>query len=113
MSLKEIITYPDFEKVQLVVGTIVACKDNIKAKKAAYHLTIDFGPFGLKESSAQLTHKYFKEELINRQIVAVLNFPPKNIAGVNSEVLILGALSPSGVTLLRPDFLVENGSSIA
>ena len=107
------IDFDDFSKVEMRVGTIVSAELNPKARVPAYKLEIDFGPFGLKHSSAQLTQNYEAEALVGRQIVAVLNFPPKRIAGVKSEVLVLGAVSDAqGVVLLDLGIEVENGAPI-
>ena len=110
----EVIEFPDFLKIQLVVGTIEDVQINKKAKKPAYVLKIDFGEkIGKKISSAQITN-YTTDELINRQIVAVCNFEKKNIAGVESEVLVLGAINEQNeVILLKPDVKVKNGSIIS
>ena len=110
---KEPIDYSDFEKLELAIGTIKTVQRNEKAKKPAYVLEIDFGALGQKLSSAQLVDNYTPEELVGKQIVAILNFPSKSIAGVKSEVLVLGALSPKqGVVLLSPDQPVEEGTAI-
>ena len=113
MTMKAI-EFPDFLKIQLVVGTIEEVQINKKAKKSAYVLKIDFGgKIGKKISSAQITN-YTIDELINRQIVAVCNFEKKNIAGVESEVLVLGAINERNeVILLKPDIRVKNGSIIS
>ena len=108
------ISFDDFLKVRIVTGTIVGAELNPKAHVPAFVLEIDFGPHGRRTSSAQLTRNYAPETLVGKQIVAVANFPPKRIAGVKSEVLILGAVSEtSGVVLLEPTFPVENGARIA
>ena len=108
------ISFDDFLKVRIVTGTIVEAELNPKARVPAFVLEIDFGRFGRRRSSAQLTQNYTAESLVGRQIVAVANFPPKRIAGVKSQVLILGAVSESsGVVLLEPTFPVENGARIA
>ena len=108
------ISFDDFLKVQIVTGTIVDARVNPKARVPAFVIEIDFGPHGHRTSSAQLTANYTPAELVGRQIVAVANFPPKRIAGVNSEVLVLGAVSGThGVVLLEPTFPVENGARIA
>ncbi|MBF2760167.1 MAG: tRNA-binding protein [Ectothiorhodospiraceae bacterium AqS1] len=113
-SPKPEIDFDDFLKVQMVVGTIVEVRPNEKARVPAFVLEIDFGPYGRRTSSAQLTKNYSPDTLLGKRIVAVLNFPPKRIAGVKSEVLVLGALSQErGVVLLSPDFEVENGDPIA
>lgn len=108
------ITWTDFEKVEMHVGTILVVDDFPKARNPSYKLTIDFGPLGIKKSSAQITTLYQKEALIGRQIVAVTNFPPKQIADFMSECLVLGAVgSDKVVTLLAPDMKVPNGQRIA
>lgn len=102
-----------FFQVGLYVGTILRAERNPKAKKPAYHITVDFGPLGIKESSAQLTVRYQPGDLVGRQVIAVLNLPPKKVAGVRSEVLILGAmLSDTDVILLNVDCPVPNGTRI-
>lgn len=107
------ISFEEFLEVRMVTGTIVGARDNPKARVPAYVIEIDFGPYGRKTSSAQLTGNYTPDNLVGKQIVAVTNFPPKRIAGVKSEVLILGAVSEShGVVLLEPTFPVENGTRI-
>ena len=109
-----IIAYEDFRKVQIRVGTILKVKENEKARKPALVLEIDFGEkIGIKTSSAQITHYYNSYELIGRQITAVCNFNEKNIAGIVSEVLVLGAIEKDGkVVLLHPSKSVENGLKI-
>lgn len=103
----------DFARVQMCTGTIVAAEPNAKARKPALVLTIDFGELGVRTSSAQLTDNYTEDSLVGKQIVAVMNFPPRRIAGIKSEVLVLGAMSPSaGVVLLEPTFPVANGVPI-
>ncbi len=103
----------DFFKVELRTGTITEAAPNPKARQPSYVLTIDFGKKGTRISSAQLTHNYSEAELIGKQIVAAMNFPPKKIAGVKSEVLVLGAVCPEhGVVLLEPSFEVGNGVPI-
>jgi tRNA-binding protein len=107
------ILFEDFLKVEMRIGTVIEAKINPKANKPAYVLTIDFGPAGIKTSSAQITEHYTPEDLIGQQVVAVLNFASKLIAGVRSEVLVLGAMSDKqGVILIRPTIPVPNGSSI-
>lgn len=108
------ITWEDFEKIDLRVGTIIAADDFPKARKPAYKLQIDFGELGVRKSSAQITKRYTKEELIGRQVVAVVNFPPKQVADFMSECLVLGVVDGSGdVILLRPDAPAANGQKIA
>ena len=108
------IEFEDFQRVEMATGTIVDARVNDKARAPAYVLTIDFGSeYGERTSSAQITSNYRPEDLVGRQVVAVMNFPPKRIAGVKSEVLVLGAVSPAhDVVLLEPSFPVENGVRI-
>ena len=109
------ITYEDFKKVQIKLGTILEVKENEKARKPSLVLKVDFGKdIGIKQSSAQITHYYNKENLIGKQVVGVCNFPAKNIAGVISEVLILGAIEKDGkVVLVHPSQKADNGLDIA
>jgi tRNA-binding protein len=111
--MDNIITFEDFNKVDLRVGTIVEVNDFPEARNPAFQLTIDFGPLGIKKSSAQITTLYKKEELLNRQIVAVVNFPNKQIGKFMSECLVLGAVSGKDVILLKPEEKVKNGSSVS
>ena len=109
----EEINFEEFQKVKILTGTILEARLNPKARTPAYILRIDFGPFGIKTSSAQITKNYQAESLIGLQISAVVNFTAKRIAGVKSEVLILGAYSEDkGVVLLTPTESVEDGSLI-
>ncbi len=104
----------DFKKVELRVGTIVAVDEFPETEKPAYKLTIDFGRFGNKQSSAQVTDHYSPKELLNRQVVAVVNFPPKKIASYTSEVLVLGAEGlERGIILLELDTPIQNGAKIS
>ena len=106
------INFENFCKFKIQVGTIIKVKVNCKAKKPAYVIDIDFGKIdGIKKSSAQITN-YSKDELVNKKVIAVTNFPNKNIAGILSQVLILGALTQKGVNLLSVDQIVENGTKI-
>ena len=108
------ISWEDFLKVDMRVGKIIKVEDFPEARKPAYKLTVDFGPLGIKRSSAQITKRYKKEQLVGRQIVAVVNFPPKQIANVVSEVLVLGAVTKQGdVILLKPDEDAALGDRIA
>ena len=111
---KQEIEFNDFQKIDIRVGTVVKAEINKKAHKPAYILEVDFGEdIGLKKSSAQVTN-YSLDELKGRKIIAVCDFPKKNIAGIESEVLILGAINKLGkVVLLKPDEEVENGDHIA
>ena len=107
------ISWDDFEKVEIRSGTILEVSDFPKAKKPAYQLKIDFGPLGIKHSSAQITHHYDATSLIGRQIIAVVNFPPKQIANFFSECLVLGVYdSNQQVVLLQPERSVDNGQQI-
>ena len=108
------INWNDFEKVEIRVGTILEVEDFPEARQPAYKLKIDFGDkLGIKKSSAQITMRYTKEDLLNKQIVAVVNFPKKQIANLMSECLVLGAVGPKNdIVLLNPDFKVENGLRI-
>ena len=107
------ITWEDFEKIEMRVGTIITANDFTKAKQPAYQLTIDFGEYGIKKSSAKITKLYFKEDLVGKQVVAVVNFPPKQIANFLSECLVLGVYNElNEVVLLQPDMSVKNGCVI-
>lgn len=107
------ITWSDFEKVTLCAGTIIAADDFPEARKPAIKLTIDFGPFGIKKSSAQITDHYSKEELIGMQVVGVLNFPPKQIGPFVSECLTTGFADAEGrVVLAHPGKAVPNGARL-
>ncbi|WP_248723469.1 tRNA-binding protein [Seonamhaeicola sp. ML3] len=107
------ITFENFIKVDLRIGTIISVDDFPEARNPAYQLTIDFGDLGVKKSSAQITTLYNKEDLLNRQIVAVVNFPNKQIANFMSECLVLGAVNGKDVTLLCPENKIKNGSVIS
>lgn len=108
------INWDDFEKVEMRVGTILEVNDFPEARNPAYQLRIDFGELGIKKSSAQITALYTKEALLNKQVIAVLNFPPKQIGKFMSECLVLGVVGASKeITLLQPTQKVENGLRIA
>jgi tRNA-binding protein len=108
------IAVDDFQKVEMRVGRIVDVQDFPEARKPSYRLTIDFGPHGMKKSSAAVRPWYTKEELLGRAIVAVTNFPPRQVGPFMSEVLCLGAVESDGrVILLRPDQEGELGARIA
>ena len=111
--MNKTITFEDFAKVDLRVGTIIEVADFSNARHPAYQLTIDFGDLGIKKSSAQITTLYKKEDLLNRQIVAVVNFPKKQIANFMSDCLVLGAVKDKDVILLHPELKVKNGSVVA
>jgi tRNA-binding protein len=108
------ITWDDFVKIDIRTGTITEVNDFPEARKPAYRLTIDFGPeIGVKKSSAQVTAHYTKDDLRNRQVIAVINFPPKQIAGFRSECLVLGVYDENNdVILLKPDRPISNGQKI-
>jgi tRNA-binding protein len=107
------ISWAEFEQVELRVGTVVEVEDFPEARKPAYKLKVDFGEFGVKRSSAQLTHLYSKGELMGKQVVGVINFPPKKIANLFSEALITGFYLPTGeVVLAQPERTVPNGSKL-
>lgn len=112
--MEELITYEDFLKPEIRTGTILSAQPFPAARKPAFQLTIDFGPLGIKRSSAQITAHYSMEELVGKQIVAVVNFPVKQIANFFSECLVLGVVqSDDTVILLQPDKPVANGLRIA
>ena len=108
------LSWPEFEKVEVRVGTILEVNDFPEARKPAYQMRIDFGSeIGIRKTSAQITKRYKKEDLLNRQIVAVVNFPKKQIGKFLSECLVLGVVGNEGdVVLLSPDFKIENGLRI-
>ena len=107
------ITWDDFEKIDIRTGTILAVADFPKAQKPAYQLTIDFGALGIKKSSAQIVSLYAKEDLPGKQIIAVVNFPEKQIANFISECLVLGVYTEKNeVVLLQPQQTVQNGTKI-
>ncbi len=107
------IGWSDFEKVDMRVGVVVDAKEFPEAKKPAYRLWVDLGSLGVKRSSARITHRYRLEDLVGRQVVCVVNFPPKQVGPFVSEVLVMGAYAKSDeVVLLRPDEPVAPGSKI-
>ena len=109
------ITFDEFKKISIKVGTVLEVKKNEKARKPSLILKVDFGKeVGVRNSSAQITHYYNSENLVGKQVIGVFNFPKKNIAGFISEVLILGAIEQDGkVVLVHPSQNVENGLDIA
>tara|TARA_B100001029_G_scaffold172794_1_gene170933 strand:- start:57 stop:398 length:342 start_codon:yes stop_codon:yes gene_type:complete len=113
--MKEQITYETFDMIDIRLGTVISVKKNEKARKPSLVIKVDFGEkIGIKQSSAQITHFYNEENLIGKQVVGICNFPEKNIAGVVSQVLILGSIDSDGkVTLLHPSQKAENGLPIA
>jgi tRNA-binding protein len=108
------ITFQDFEKVAMYVGTIISINEFDKAVKPAFQMQIDFGPLGIKNSSAQITKRYLKENLEGKQVLAVLNLPSKQIANFMSECLVLGiyANGAEDVVLIQPEQKVENGTRV-
>jgi tRNA-binding protein len=107
------ITWQDFEKIDIRIGTIIEVNDFPEARNPAYQLVIDFGELGIKKSSAQITHLYTKEKLLHQQVMAVINFPPKQIGTFMSECLVMGVYGENKeVTLLQPERLVKNGSKV-
>ena len=113
--MKEQITYDTYDKVDIRVGTVISVKKNEKARKPSLVVQVDFGKeIGVKQSSAQITHYYNEENLVGKQVIGVCNFPEKNIAGIVSQVLILGSIDKEGkVVLVHPSQKVENGLSVA
>ena len=113
--MKQEITYEDYNKVEIRVGTVLSVSKNEKSKKPSLILEVDFGKeVGTKKSSAQITHYYNEQNLVGKQVVGVCNFPIKNIAGMNSEFLVLGAIERDGrVVLLHPSQKIVNGLEVA
>jgi tRNA-binding protein len=113
--MKEQITYDTYDKVDIRIGTVISVKKNEKARKPSLVVEVDFGnEIGVKQSSAQITHYYNEENLVGKQVIGVCNFPEKNIAGVVSQVLILGSIDKEGkVVLVHPSQNVENGLPVA
>lgn len=109
----DIVSIDDFFRIDIRVGTIIRAQGFPEARKPAYRLWIDFGELGVRQSSAQITQLYQPEELVGRQVVAVVNFPPRKVAGFRSEVLVLGAATQNGsITLLAPDAYAPDGERI-
>jgi len=107
------VSVDDFFRIDIRVGTVIRAEGFPEAKKPAYKLWIDFGELGVRQSSAQITELYQPEELVGRQVVAVVNFPPRKVAGFRSEVLVLGAATQNGsITLLAPDAYAPDGERI-
>ena len=107
------LTWKEFTRIEMRVGTIISAEEFKEAKNPAYKLKIDFSEFGIKKSSAQITSLYSINDLIGKQVVAVINFPPKQIANMMSECLVLGAVGEDKqVTLLQPERKVKNGARI-
>ena len=113
-TTQEALQWHEFEKVEMRIGTILEAKDFPEAQKPAYQLVIDFGAeIGIRKSSAQITKRYSKEDLVGKQIIAVVNFPKKQIGNFMSECLVLGSVNGDEVVLLTSDLKVENGLRIA
>lgn len=114
MAIEQMITYNDFKKIDIRVGEIIKVEDFPEARKSAYKLTVDFGPeIGVRRSSAGITKHYTKEELVGRQVIAVVNFPPKQIGPFLSEVLTLGLPDENGeVVLLMPTKSIPRGGKM-
>jgi len=111
--MKDEITYEDFLKVDIRIGTIIEVKDFPKARKPAYQLKIDFGDLGIRKSSAQITDLYSKKDLMNKQISAIINFKPRQIANFMSEVLVIGVFNIDGnVVLLKTNKNIKNGEQV-
>ena len=111
--MKKEITFEDFIKLDIRIGTIIAVNDFPKAKKPAYQLKIDFGTLGIKKSSAQITNLYTKEELLHKQVSAIINFKPRQIANFMSECLVIGVYNVEGkVVLLQASKAIKNGEQI-
>ena len=111
--MENLISWADFEKIDIRVGTILEATEFPRAIKPAYRLRIDFGPLGIKQSSAQITKHYQLQSLKGQQVIAVVNFPPKNIAGFQSECLVLGIYDENNdVVLIGPKNSVSNGQKI-
>ena len=111
--MEQNISWEDFEKVAMRIGTIIEVYDFPQARKPAYQLTIDFGlEIGIKKSSAQITKRYAKTDLVGKQIVAVINFPKKQIGNFMSECLVLGSVNDDDIVLLSSDLKVDNGLRI-
>ena len=111
--MKDKITYEDFLKVDIRIGTIIEVKDFPKARKPAYQLKIDFGDLGIKKSSARITELYSKKDLMNAQISAIINFKPRQIANFMSEVLVIGVYNVEGkVVLLKANKNIKNGDQV-
>ena len=113
--MKEQITYDIYDKVDIRVGTVISVKKNEKARKPSLVVEVDFGKdIGIKQSSAQITHYYNEENLVGKQVIGICNFPEKNIAGIVSQVLILGSIDEVGtVVLVHPSQKLENGLPVA
>ena len=112
-TIKELVAWPDFEKLDIRVGTVVKAEVFAEVRKPAFRIEIDFGELGVRRSSAQLTQLYSASELIGKQVICVINFPAKQIANMKSQCLVLGAVNGPEVTLLTTDKPVQNGLQIS
>lgn len=113
MKTNEPLSWDDFMKVEMRVGTIISAEEFKEVKNPAYKMIIDFGEFGMRKTSAQITQLYEPADLIGKQIIAVINFPPKQIANIMSECLVLGGVADNkDVTLIEPGKIIENGTRI-
>ena len=111
--MADLASFEDFMKLDIRAGTILSAKPFEKARKPTYQLELDFGPeLGVRRSSAQITQQYTPEELVGKQVLAVVNFPPRQIANFFSEVLVLGTYSEGGVVLITPDKPIQNGDKL-
>lgn len=110
--MSEPLEWKEFARVEMRVGTIIEAESFAEAHNPSIKMEIDFGPLGIKKSSAQITDNYKAEELVGRQVIAVVNFPPKQIGPLMSECLVLGAEEPDGVILLQPERKTTNGTRI-
>ncbi len=111
--IKEIITFEDFQKIDFRIGTIIQVNDFPKARVPAYQLKIDFDSLGIKNSSAQITNLYNKDDLVGKQIIAIINFKPKQIANYMSECLVLGIQNEKDVVLLQTQKNAKNGTKVS
>lgn len=111
--LKKTIQFEDFQKIDFRIGSIIEVKDFPKAKNPAYQIKIDFGKLGIKNSSAQITTRYNKDELLHKKVVAIINFKPKQIANFMSECLILGVINGKDVVLLQTHKNANNGNKVS
>ena len=113
MKTEELLSWNEFMKVEMRVGTIISAEQFKEVKNPAYKIIIDFGEFGKRKTSAQITQLYEPADLIGKQIVAVTNFPPKQIANIISECLVLGSVADNkDVTLIEPGKIVKNGTRV-
>lgn len=110
---KELISFEDFQKIDIRIGTIIEVNDFPKARIPAYQVIIDFGSLGIKKTSAQITSLYTKSQLLNKQVLAIINFEPKQIANFKSECLILGVQNGKDVVLLQTHKVAKNGTKVS